>query len=412
MDVCEPPTHEDSTLPISTDEFESLMAPLFGKEARGLSFGVALSGGADSLALTMLLHQWITQRGGSLQALTVDHGLRQDSDQEALEVALWLKRLGIAHTILTIPPWDPKSRIQEHARAHRHHLLATYCSAYNLRYLFFGHHIQDQWETFLHRLAHKSGLDGLTCMSPLSRTSFGFKCRPLLDVPKQRLVATLKTCKLSHMEDPSNRDPRFHRSKIRDKAQALTDLGLTPEAINGTLHKLRKVRESLDTIVASAFEATTMIFPLGYATVDLLKLQTFPREITRRLFEDLSLRVSPNPYPPRSGSFDSILDCLYPKPSPLAFINSDGGLPEIEEMVEKNHPPRTWSIQGIFCKNSVLWIMRAPRKTPPTAGSSYGRTSSFDGLWMIFGQVSPCLSIPIILGQSHFFWAYQKRSQR
>src|SRR3954468_25085898 len=85
---------------------------------------VGVSGGADSLALCLLLKTWIDGRNGSLLALTVDHGLRHDAAAEAAQVGVWLKTYGIEHEVLCWEGAKPSSGIQAGARDARYRLLA------------------------------------------------------------------------------------------------------------------------------------------------------------------------------------------------------------------------------------------------------------------------------------------------
>src|SRR5271170_3286337 len=87
------------TAPIGDDEFGRLMAAV-GPFERRPALAVAVSGGADSLALALLADRWARGRGGRVTALTVDHRLRPESRAEAARVAGWLAGRGIAHRVL------------------------------------------------------------------------------------------------------------------------------------------------------------------------------------------------------------------------------------------------------------------------------------------------------------------------
>ena len=103
---------------------------------------VAVSGGADSLALVLLCHRWARRRGGEVIGLTVDHRLRAESEAEARQVGKWLVRQGIAHRRLV---WErlggkPTSAIQAAARTARYRLLADWCRRRGLLHLALAHH--------------------------------------------------------------------------------------------------------------------------------------------------------------------------------------------------------------------------------------------------------------------------------
>src|SRR3954470_2678560 len=82
------------TRPLTADELAALMGPL-GPFERAPALAVAVSGGADSLALAILAAAWAERRGGRVLALTVDHGLRPESAAEAGQTAAWLAARGI-----------------------------------------------------------------------------------------------------------------------------------------------------------------------------------------------------------------------------------------------------------------------------------------------------------------------------
>lgn len=176
---------------------------------------IGLSGGADSMALAMLLGRWVHARNGRLIALTVDHGLRRESAAEAAQVASWMADRGIAHRIL---PWQgtkPASGIQAGARAARLRLLANAAASQGILHLALAHHADDQAETAHLRRERGSGANGLAGM-PLVREMGAVRLiRPLLSFSKDQLRATCQADGLDWVEDPSNRDPRYARAALR-----------------------------------------------------------------------------------------------------------------------------------------------------------------------------------------------------
>src|SRR5712671_8017156 len=109
--------------PLTLGELSAALAAIGGFEARPL-VAVAVSGGPDSLALTILADRWMRERGGRLAALTVDHGLRPESAGETQTVAGWMAARGIEHHVLAWSGPKPATGIQEAARAARYGLLA------------------------------------------------------------------------------------------------------------------------------------------------------------------------------------------------------------------------------------------------------------------------------------------------
>src|SRR5436190_1867521 len=120
-------------------------------------FGVAVSGGPDSLALLLLANAAFP---GLIHAATVDHGLRAESADEAETVAAICARMGVPHAILSAG-MVATSNVQAAARARRYDLLAWWAEENGLACILTAHHLDDQAETLLMRLLRGSGLAGL-----------------------------------------------------------------------------------------------------------------------------------------------------------------------------------------------------------------------------------------------------------
>jgi len=189
----------------------------------GTRLGLAVSGGPDSLALLLLVADI---RPGDVEAATVDHSLRPESRAEAQQVARICKRLGVPHTILTAK-WreKPETAIQERARMMRYRLLAQWAGERGIQVLMTAHHLDDQAETFIMRLARGAGVKGLAAMRPVSPAAGGALAlvRPLLGWRHFDLQAICASAGIDPVQDPSNEDDRYERVRIR-KALARADL--------------------------------------------------------------------------------------------------------------------------------------------------------------------------------------------
>ena len=209
------PNQNKTTGPLSVAEMDSLMAGLGPFEGEP-HIAVAVSGGADSLALILLCKNWVDMRKGTVSALSVDHGLREGSTDEIKQLGKWLIARGIEHIALTWKGDKPLTGLQAAARTARYNLLENWCRKHNVLHLLLGHHQDDQAETFLLRLAHDSGIDGLAGMADIIEKSHVRLLRPLLTTPKDRLCATLNAASQPWLEDPSNENEDFERVRIRN----------------------------------------------------------------------------------------------------------------------------------------------------------------------------------------------------
>jgi tRNA(Ile)-lysidine synthase len=254
------------------------------------------------MALALLAHDWAKGRGGQAVALTVDHRLRRESGVEARQAGRWLKARGLSHHIL---PWvgdKPNQGIQAAAREARYGLLFDWCRHHGVLHLLLAHHQEDQAETFLLRLGRGSGIDGLAGMASLSEVSTLRLLRPLLDVPKTRLVATLRTCGQEWVEDSSNRDLAYARVRMRALMPDLACEGLSAAQLAATAGLMARARHSLREDVADLLSRAVDIYPQGYVWLNQTALATAETEVSLRALSRVLVCVGGRIYPPRSAS--------------------------------------------------------------------------------------------------------------
>ncbi len=249
-------------------DFARLMAPLGPFEARP-QLAVAVSGGADSLALALLAERWARARGGRIVALTVDHGLRRESAGEAAAVARWMKRRGIAHRILVWRGAKPGAGIQAAARAARYRLLEDWCAARararGIVHLLLGHQREDQAETLLLRLERGSAAYGLAAMPAITERPGVRLLRPLLAVPRAALADFLRREGQAWIDDPSNRDRRYRRVHMR---AALGGDSALSKRIADSAAELGRTRAALEAGVADCLVRAVTLHPEAFASLD------------------------------------------------------------------------------------------------------------------------------------------------
>ncbi|MDO9499996.1 tRNA lysidine(34) synthetase TilS, partial [Falsiroseomonas sp.] len=175
---------------------------------------VGVSGGPHSLALALLLADWLALRGGVLTAGIVDHGLRAESAAEAASVAGWLESRGIACRVLPLH-LPPGAAVQARARQGRLAALLALAAEVGAGWVALGQHRADQAETLLLRALAGSGAAGLAGMAPSRSAGGALLIRPLLGASPARLEAVVAAAGLRPVRDPSNADPRFTRARLR-----------------------------------------------------------------------------------------------------------------------------------------------------------------------------------------------------
>lgn len=313
--------------PIEAEEFAGLMRAA-GVPA-GASLAVAVSGGPDSMALALLAGDWAAEAGqkggkagsGDIHFLTFDHGLRRESADEARQAGAWLAARGLTHHIFSWPEDLPKpaSDVQGAARKARYEALEGWCRAHDVKFLLLGHHLEDQAETLLMRLARGSGIDGLSAMAvsapPVTGQGIAGQeqtprlLRPLLGTPKARLVATLTARDQQWIEDPSNSDRSYLRVQARELLRDMPLDGLTPERLAATARRMARVREVLDDQTSRLLDASVTLSEEGYARLDpalLIDPDTY-EEISLRVLSRLAASIGGRAYPPRLEGVERLL---------------------------------------------------------------------------------------------------------
>lgn len=285
--------------PIGDDELEALFAALLNFEVVVLG----VSGGADSTALMQLATRWRSRRdkGPRIVAATVDHGLRAASAAEATAVKLAATALGLPHHTVQWQHPKPASGLQAAARDARYRLMDQVLREHLARApprglkhgprgaVVTAHTLDDQAETFVMRLARGSGVDGLSAMAPLTVYNFEVDgsalqprqrsltlVRPLLDVARERLIATLRQSDTTFVVDPSNSDTRFERVRIRQALLALDAAGVSPRAIARSANRLRHSRQVaqtaaqhlVDTMIEQPFGLYVRLMGRGFQAAD------------------------------------------------------------------------------------------------------------------------------------------------
>lgn len=251
-------------------------------------FGIAVSGGPDSMALLYLAARAFA---GRVEAVTVDHGLRAAAAQEAAMVADWCAGQGIAHA--TLKPASPvEGNVQNWARTQRYALIGQWRRERGVDWIMTAHHADDQIETMVMRLNRGAGVGGLAGV----RARSGHVIRPLLGARKGALLALARERGLPHVDDPSNSDPRFDRAALRAVLAGVD--WLDPEAAARSAAALAEAEAALDWSVNALMAAHVHAEGGGWR----IGRTDLPREYLRRLV--LRLLEQADAPVPRGDSLD------------------------------------------------------------------------------------------------------------
>jgi tRNA(Ile)-lysidine synthase len=298
---------EDNS-PISTQDAKRLFADWKAVPAIVL----AVSGGPDSTALMWLAARWrrALSRGPRLIAVTVDHGLRTGAAREAREVKLLARSLDLPHRTLHWRGEKPKTGLPAAARAARYRLLAQAARQSGATHVLTAHTRDDQAETLLMRLLRGSGVSGLAAMARETERDGVRLARPLLQISKARLIATLEKAKVGFADDPTNRDPNFTRPRLRALMPALAAEGGDARNLARLAARLARANAAVEVLVDGA--ERYLALKDGHARAsgfDATAFAALPEEIRVRLLNRAIDRVG-HEGPAELGKVEALLSVL------------------------------------------------------------------------------------------------------
>jgi tRNA(Ile)-lysidine synthase len=302
----------------SVERFRGDMARLTGTPQR---FGVAVSGGPDSLALLLLAAAAFP---GRIAAATVDHGLRSESADEARFVGAVCHALGVSHAVLTAQVDTKRASLQRSAREARYAALGIWLDEQAICLLATAHHLDDQAETLTMRLLRGTGVAGLSgvrAIAPLPVPGASAKVvRPLLGWRRSELAAIVAEAGIAAIDDPSNRDPRHDRVRVR-RHLAQTPW-LDPVALARSAAALAEADEALDWTARRLFEERIT----AKDGILLFAHEGIPAELERRLLLNILASVDGAAPPPRGAEVTRLLAALRSgATATLAGIQCSGG---------------------------------------------------------------------------------------
>ncbi len=267
---------------------------------------VAVSGGSDSLALLHLSHDWARAAGIPIAAVTVDHGLRAESADEAAKVHEICAGLDVPHQTLRWQGWAGQGNLQQAAREARYDLIATAEIAGGASPLILlGHTKDDLAETFLMRLARGSGVDGLSAMRGHWQARGRHWARPLLDARREELRDWLRGRGIGWIDDPSNENERFDRVKARRALRELEPLGLGVDRLAATAETMSEARRALERVAQAAAKEIARV-EAGDVVIDRAGLAGLEVELRDRLMSHALKWVSSSPYRPRRDALHAL----------------------------------------------------------------------------------------------------------
>jgi tRNA(Ile)-lysidine synthase len=272
---------------------------------------LAVSGGPDSVALMWLAARWRRglKRGPRLIAVTVDHGLRVEAAREARDVKRLARTLDLEHRTLRWRGAKPKTGVPAAAREARYALLAKAARAVGATHVATAHTRDDQAETLLMRLLRGSGIAGLGAMTEESERQGVRLARPLLNISKARLIATLDAAGIGFADDPTNRDPAFTRPRLRALMPALAEEGADAKTLSRLAARLARANAAVEVLADGAERYLALANDPSLPGCDARVFAGLPDEIRLRLLRRGLDRVG-HEGPAELGKVEALLATL------------------------------------------------------------------------------------------------------
>ncbi|MCH9753812.1 MAG: tRNA lysidine(34) synthetase TilS, partial [Alphaproteobacteria bacterium] len=276
-------------------------------------FAVALSGGSDSMALAVLLNDYSKKNNKELVALIVDHNLRDNSSVEARNVSEIITNLGIKNEILTWAHQEISSNIQERAREARLSLLTEYCKTHKIKYLFTAHHKNDVAETFLMNMIRGSGIYGMSSIPSMTVYNDTQLLRPLLNFHKNTLRDYLLKKKVKWIEDPSNENKNFLRTKVRtlinskEMSNIIPDYEMLVDRIALNAKNIARSRTAIENICEKEIKKNIILHQEGYVSLSYNNFFNLEEEIGLKILSSCLVTVSgEHSHKPRFNSLEKL----------------------------------------------------------------------------------------------------------
>jgi tRNA(Ile)-lysidine synthase len=257
-------------------DLRNAVRPFLENLTAGDSAIVAVSGGADSLALACALNKEASDLAITLIAVTIDHQLQAGSADQAKKVQEQLKAMGYQEVIIEKVSVVEKSGLEADARTARYAALDAIAHAYGASQIFLGHTRDDQAETVLLGLARGSGTRSLSGMATVN----GKYARPFLQLTRAQTVAACEEVEITPWNDPHNANEKFSRVRVRNKVMPVMEEEIGPGIAAALARSAAILRDDADALDEMA---QAVISRVDLSDLDCAALAELPRAIRSRV---------------------------------------------------------------------------------------------------------------------------------
>ena len=273
------------------------------------SYVVAVSGGPDSLALAALTIAYSSYKKTKFYYVLIDHNIRSNSKQEAQQVKKLLKKKKINLKIISNKK-KITTNIQAAARNIRYNILKDYCKKNKVKNILTAHNLEDQVETFFIRLSRGSGLRGLSAMKPLSKIDNQVSLyRPLLDIKKKFLIKISRNIFGKYINDKSNKDEKYLRTKVRSLKKPLEKRGIRYEQIFKSIQNLSLSKNTLEEYLNKIFKELIKKTN-NEILINFKQYKDLNKDTKMALINESIKRLKKNYYDLRSKKVDNLIKSI------------------------------------------------------------------------------------------------------
>ncbi len=268
-------------------------------------FGIAVSGGPDSMLLLHLLNKWVKKKKKELKFFSFNNNLRKNSENDLLLVKAACKKLN--HQFYRINWFEkPKTAIMEKARIARYTKISELCKELRIKTLFTAHHADDIAETVSIRIIKKSNIEGLCPIFRL-RELFNIKLfRPFTEIQKDEILKINRINKIEFANDPSNLDKKYLRANVRKYLKSNKEF---KEQLIKASKLFCKIRKIIDLLIKRDFKGYFCYKNEGYMYIDISLFNKYPKFMLIYFLKYSLTRIGNKDYPPDGNQ----LNCFYNK---------------------------------------------------------------------------------------------------
>ncbi len=271
------------------------------------SFIVAVSGGPDSLALTYLTKIYSIKKSINVKYFIIDHRLRRDSTSETKVIKKLLKNYDIDLKVLNWHGIKPTSNIHSKARTKRYDLLINKAHKLKIKNILTAHHIDDLYENFFIRITRGSGLKGLVSFTKKNSIQKINVLRPLINFKKKDLIYVASFIFNFYLQDPSNKNDNFKRSRIRKLINNLKFEGLDENKLLLTIKNLKISNETIDFYIQENLKKNSFFNKKKNLYILSVDFFNQPHEIVFRSLNEIIKVIGNRYYPVRGKKLDNLI---------------------------------------------------------------------------------------------------------